>query len=86
MEADTQVLHAVYEICLLHGCEFRYTTMIECNVTVRENTVRKSPETKQSQRAKHEHCDKLAGSSSSPSTLRATLGEHTHAGKYNATS
>ena len=41
----------------------------------------KSPETKQSQRPQHEHCDTRMGSASSPNTLKATLGEHIHAEK-----
>ena len=55
-------------------------TMIKYNV-MGEDAVRKSPETKQSQRLKHEHCNKIAGSSRSPNTLRATLGERTHTEK-----
>ena len=52
-------------------------TLMEVSV----KTVRKSPETKQSQRPKQARCNKLAGSSSSPNTLRATLGEHTNVEK-----
>ena len=45
MEANTPVLHAVYEICLLHGCESGYTNvMLECNVMV-----------------KGRHCQEIAG-------------------------
>ena len=78
---QTREFFTFYEIWLVHGCGSEYMNMIEYNVTVKENNVCKSLETKQSQRPKHEYCDARTDLSSSPNTLRATLGERTHVEK-----